>query len=80
MPFAVVFLLLRLGDKSLLKGRGLSAAHYQQTAMRKMRTRMSKPTRGPSVSQGRVRVCVGPSGVCEHWRYMCVSGTGARHG
>jgi hypothetical protein len=37
MPFAVVLLLLRLGDKLLLKGRGLLlAALHQWTVMRKM--------------------------------------------
>jgi hypothetical protein len=58
---AIVFLVLRLGEKSLLKGRGLSAVHHHQGSP----STQQKPIAGPRELLGPVRVCVAQNGVRE---------------
>jgi hypothetical protein len=65
MFFAVVFLVLRLGDKTLLKGGGLLAAPCSWITTSARWTMKTKPTRSPGVLQGPTYVYTAQSGRCE---------------
>jgi hypothetical protein len=61
---AIAFLVLRLGDKSLLKGRGLLAVHHHPGSpwIRWIRW---KPVVVPRERLSPARVCMAQSGMCE---------------